>query len=87
MQKTLTETKIEIINAQEKERMYKGAINRALYIVCVDTLGKPSRRTPWKFMDKNTFNSILNNSIADQLITRVFVTNGYSDWEVNVLVK
>jgi hypothetical protein len=87
MIKTYTQVLAEIKQNQIIEMEYKGTLNRSLYILMYDTLGKVCQKIFWKNNNINTFNDTIVTAIDTDVVTKIGVTNNYDDWYINIYTK
>lgn len=77
----------EIEINQIKEEELKGTLNRDLYLFMYDVNGRVARKSYWKKFNRNMLTEFVEHAVNDTTIEKVTISNNYSDWEVEVLLK
>lgn len=85
--KTYQEILDDITQEQIQEAEYKGTLNRDLYLIMYDTLGKVSQKIFWKGKSVKILNDFTINALDTDVVISFGVTNGYDDWYINILTK
>jgi hypothetical protein len=85
--KTINQILSEIVIEQERERSYKGTINRELYFYAYDFSDRQIQATYWKGRNVLIFDTFIGSAQNNISVAKVTVSNRFKDWEVVIFTK